>query len=72
MLDFKLKALKENLKVWSKTLQGNLGLQKQSILNQMAALEEIRDQRCLNDDENYLKATLEVEFEYIAKKVEVT
>lgn len=52
--------------------QGNLGLQKQSILNQIAALEEIQDQRCLTDDENYLKATLEVEFEYIAKKVEVT
>lgn len=29
----KLKALKVKLKEWSRTVQGNLGLQKQSILN---------------------------------------
>ncbi|KAM3251590.1 hypothetical protein P3L10_005660 [Capsicum annuum] len=71
ILASKLKHLKEKLKEWSRTRQGNLGLQKQSILNQLAELEGIQDHRQLTDDEAYLRAVLSVEFEENAKREEV-
>lgn len=63
--------MKGKLKEWSRTSQGNLGLQKQSILSQLTELEVIQDQRQLSDDEIYLRTTLTVEFEENAKKEEV-
>lgn len=39
------------LKEWRRTIQGNLGLQKQNILSQLTELEEIQDQRLLTGDE---------------------
>lgn len=39
ILACKLKALKEKLKEWSRNEQGNLKLQKNNLLNQMAELE---------------------------------
>uniref|UniRef100_M1BT70 Endonuclease/exonuclease/phosphatase domain-containing protein n=1 Tax=Solanum tuberosum TaxID=4113 RepID=M1BT70_SOLTU len=41
ILASKLRYLKDKLKEWSKTRQGNLGLQKQSILNQLAEFDGI-------------------------------
>jgi len=67
----KLKYLEGKLKEWSRTSQGNLGLQKQNILSQLTELEVIQDQRQLSDDEIYLRTTLTVEFEENAKKEEV-
>ncbi|WMV13351.1 hypothetical protein MTR67_006736 [Solanum verrucosum] len=49
ILACKLKLLKVKLKEWSKTLHGNLGLQKQCTLNQLADLDLIQDQRTLCD-----------------------
>ncbi|WMV40391.1 hypothetical protein MTR67_033776 [Solanum verrucosum] len=72
ILASKLKYLKGKLKEWSRTRQGNLGLQKQSILNQLADLERIQDQRQLTDDESYLRAVLTVEFEDNAKREKVS
>lgn len=46
---FKLKALKEKLKEWSRTFQGNLGLPKQNVLKQLAELEEIQEQCNMGD-----------------------
>ena len=63
-LAFKLKALKGKLKDWSKTIQGNLEMQKQSILSQ----EEIQGHILLTDDEAHLRAALTVVFEENAKK----
>lgn len=60
------------LKDWSKTIQGNLELQKQSILSQLTELEEIQDHRNLADDEASLRASLTVKFEENAKKEEVS
>ncbi|WMV08407.1 hypothetical protein MTR67_001792 [Solanum verrucosum] len=71
ILASKLKYMKGKLKEWRRTRQGNLGLQKQSILNQLADLERIQDQRQLTDDESYLRAVLTVEFEDNAKREEV-
>nr|XP_009767855.1 PREDICTED: uncharacterized protein LOC104218933 [Nicotiana sylvestris]XP_016468821.1 PREDICTED: uncharacterized protein LOC107791296 [Nicotiana tabacum] len=67
ILAFKLKTLKGKLKEWSRTLQGNLELQKTNVLNQLAQLEEIHDQRPLNEEEIYAKTALAMEFEDIAK-----
>ncbi|XP_049347879.1 uncharacterized protein LOC125812432 [Solanum verrucosum] len=71
ILASKLKYMKGKLKEWRRTRQGNLGLQKQSILNQLADLGRIQDQRQLTDDESYLRAVLTVEFEDNAKREEV-
>ncbi|WMV57474.1 hypothetical protein MTR67_050859 [Solanum verrucosum] len=71
ILACKLRLLKDKLKEWSKTVHGNLGMQKQSILNQLAELDLIQDQRILSDDESYLRAVLTVEFEENAKREEV-
>jgi len=71
ILASKLRYLKDKLKEWSKTRQGNLGLQKQSILNQLAELDGIQDQRQLTDDEIYLRAVITVEFEENAKREEI-
>ncbi|WMV49663.1 hypothetical protein MTR67_043048 [Solanum verrucosum] len=59
------------LKEWSRIVQGNLGLQKQNILNQLYDLDVIQAHRCLSDDESFLRAVLTVEFEEVAKKEEV-
>nr|XP_016494332.1 PREDICTED: uncharacterized protein LOC107813564 [Nicotiana tabacum] len=69
ILAFKLKAFKVKLKEWSKTLQGNLALQKASILI-LAELEEIHDQRSLTEKEIYTKTALFMEFKEIAKQEE--
>lgn len=63
--------MKGKLKEWSKTRQGNLGLQKQSILSQLAELEKIQDQRQISDDEVYLRVVLAVEFEGNAEREEI-
>ncbi|CAN4123193.1 unnamed protein product [Withania somnifera] len=67
-----LKHLRGKLKEQSKTAQGNLGLQKQNILNQLSELDVIQEWRSLSDDESYLRAVLTVEFEEIAKREEVS
>ncbi|KAG5575541.1 hypothetical protein H5410_055675 [Solanum commersonii] len=59
ILACKLKSLKVKLKEWSKTAQGNLGLQKQNILNQLYDLDVIQDHRCLSDDESFRAARQE-------------
>ncbi|WMV11477.1 hypothetical protein MTR67_004862 [Solanum verrucosum] len=71
ILACKLKLLKIKLKEWSKTLHGNLGIQKQCTLNQLTDLDLIQDQRTLSEDESYLRAVLTVELEEIAKREEV-
>ncbi|WMV37865.1 hypothetical protein MTR67_031250 [Solanum verrucosum] len=66
ILAFKLRALKDKLKEWTKTSYGNLAMQKQSMLAKLAELEEIQDQRALTEDETLSKAELFVDFENIA------
>ncbi|WMV19032.1 hypothetical protein MTR67_012417 [Solanum verrucosum] len=61
----KLKALKEKLKEWSKTTQGNLGTQKQNVLKQLAELEKIQENRTLRPEEITSKAALISVFEDI-------
>ncbi|WMV33006.1 hypothetical protein MTR67_026391 [Solanum verrucosum] len=71
ILACKLRLLKVKLKEWSKAIHENLGMQKQSILNQLAELDLMQDQRILSDDESYLRVVLTVEFEENAKREEV-
>ncbi|KAG5599859.1 hypothetical protein H5410_031229 [Solanum commersonii] len=66
----KLKALKVKLKEWSITVQGNLDLQKQSILNQLSDFVVTQDQICLFDDESFLRVVLTVELEEVEKREE--
>ncbi|XP_075092532.1 uncharacterized protein LOC142172752 [Nicotiana tabacum] len=71
ILAFKLKALKEKLKEWSKTIQGNLKIQKQHILDQLAEIEDIQELRSLNEEETHKKTSLLLEFEENARKEEI-
>lgn len=66
-----MKSLKVKLKEWSRTVQGNLGLQKQNILNQLYDLDVIQAHRWLSDDESFLRVVQTVEFEEVAKEEEV-
>ncbi|KAH0720675.1 hypothetical protein KY284_005705 [Solanum tuberosum] len=50
ILTAKLKALKVKLKEWSKTRQGNLGVQKQNVLSQLEAIEKILECRALKEE----------------------
>lgn len=52
-------------------MQGNLELQRQNILTQLAELVEIQEQRILNDEEVHLRVVLSVEFEENAKHEKV-
>lgn len=72
MLVAKLKALKEKQKGWSKTAQGNLGVQKQNVLKQLAELEEIQEHRNLGTEEIASRIALNIKFEDIAKRKERT
>ena len=68
----KLKAVKVKLKEWSKTRQGNLGVQKQHVLSQLEAIERIQKCRVLKEEEIISKIALIGEYEDIAKKEEIT
>lgn len=50
-----LKHRRKKLKKWSKSIQGNLEMQKLSILSQLAELEETHDQRSLTEEEIHTK-----------------
>ncbi|WMV31298.1 hypothetical protein MTR67_024683 [Solanum verrucosum] len=67
VLEAKLRALKEKSKEWSKTSQGNLKQQKQLVLNQLAELEMIQDQRILEEGEIVSRLALTTELEEIVK-----
>ncbi|KAG5606593.1 hypothetical protein H5410_028085 [Solanum commersonii] len=61
ILALKLKALKIKLKEWSKTAQGNLGIQKQNVLSQLVELDRLQEQRELNEDEIASRLVLDME-----------
>lgn len=67
----KLKALKDKIKEWSKSAQGNLATQKQLVLSQLANFELIQEQRNLGTEEIASRVALGMEFEDIAKREEI-
>ncbi|WMV29916.1 hypothetical protein MTR67_023301 [Solanum verrucosum] len=67
----KLKMLKERLKEWSRNNRGNWKQRKGDILNQLATLEAIQEQRALTDDEAMQKSNLALEFEEVARNEEI-
>jgi len=71
ILACKLKALKGKLKEWSRYEQGNLKLQKNNLLNQMAVLESHQSNRILTEEEIEKKPTLFMEYEGCLKNEEV-
>ncbi|XP_047257605.1 uncharacterized protein LOC124889670 [Capsicum annuum] len=71
VLACKFKALKGKLKDWSRMEQGNLKLKKNSILNQMAEIESLLNNRALTEKETARKATLFMEYEGCLKNEEV-
>jgi len=71
ILACKLKALKGKLKEWSRNEQGNLNLQKNNLLIQMAELDSHLNSRALTEEEIAKKATLFMEYEGCLKNEEV-
>ncbi|KAG5598653.1 hypothetical protein H5410_030023 [Solanum commersonii] len=71
ILACKLKSLKGKLKEWSRNEQGNLNLQKNNLLIQMAELDSHLNNRALTEEEIAKKATLFMEYEGCLKNEEV-
>lgn len=63
ILACKLKTLKGKLKEWSRSNQGNLGMQKANLLSQRIALDSLQDATALTEEESIKKATLLMEYE---------
>lgn len=71
ILACKLKAVTGKLKEWSRNEQGNLNLQKNNLLIQMAELDSHLNSRALTKEEIAKKATLIMEYEGCLKNEEV-
>ncbi|WMV13881.1 hypothetical protein MTR67_007266 [Solanum verrucosum] len=71
ILASKLKALKHKLKEWSRSEQGNLGQQRKSLLEKLAAMENIATDRGLTEDEATEKARLLLNLEDLIKNEEI-
>ncbi|XP_010327535.1 uncharacterized protein [Solanum lycopersicum] len=67
-----MKALKNKLKEWSKSEQGNLGSQRNTLLRNLAALETIAGIRMLTHEETTNKGELLLEYEHLIKKEEIS
>lgn len=63
LLACKLKALKGNLKEWSRNEQGSLSIQRANLLNQMARLDSLLDKRALTQGQALRGASILVEYE---------
>uniref|UniRef100_A0A0V0HVN8 Putative ovule protein n=1 Tax=Solanum chacoense TaxID=4108 RepID=A0A0V0HVN8_SOLCH len=70
ILACKLKALKGKLKEWSKEEKGNLLLERSILLNKMATLDSIIDNRALTGEEAALKAITLLEYEELLENEE--
>jgi len=70
ILASKLKALKHKLKEWSRSEQGNLGQQRKSLLEKLAAMENIATDS-LTEDEATKKASLLLNLEDLIKNKEI-
>ena len=67
----KLKLLKGRLKAWELENRGSCKHRKKDVLNQIASLETIQEQRTLNVGERLHKARLFNEFAEISRKEEI-
>lgn len=65
-----MKALKGKLKEWSNTSLGYLRMQKVQILNELAVLDTVMENRILTESEAALKATLLTDHEKHLKNKE--
>ncbi|XP_070017179.1 uncharacterized protein [Nicotiana sylvestris] len=70
ILACKLKALKGKLKEWSRSSEGNLGLQKSKLLSQLAGFEATQQLRALTEEESVRKAVTLMEIEEQLKNEE--
>ncbi|XP_070017166.1 uncharacterized protein [Nicotiana sylvestris] len=70
ILACKLKALKGKLKGWSRSYEGNLGMQKKKMLSQLADFETTQQLRELTEEESVRKAATLMEIEVHLKNEE--
>ncbi|KAG5621167.1 hypothetical protein H5410_006385 [Solanum commersonii] len=68
----KLKALKTKLKEWRNGEEGNLGIQRKKLLEQLADLEAEREDRILTNEESAKKSELMLKYEELIKKEEIS
>ncbi|KAK6803376.1 hypothetical protein RDI58_001160 [Solanum bulbocastanum] len=69
-LNIKLKMLKEKLNDWSKANFGMIANKKNSLLEELAEIDELQGTRDLTEDEMMVRATIVVELEELAKNEE--
>ncbi|WMV23105.1 hypothetical protein MTR67_016490 [Solanum verrucosum] len=68
----KLKSLKTKLKEWRNGEEGNLGIQRKKLLEQLADLEAEREDRILTNEESAKKSELMLKYEELIKKEEIS
>ncbi|WMV49677.1 hypothetical protein MTR67_043062 [Solanum verrucosum] len=71
-LSSKLKMLKQKLKDWSKKNFSEAAHRKNCLLEELAELDRIQNDRILNDEEMVIKTTILVELEVLAKQEEAS
>uniref|UniRef100_A0A0V0IFJ2 Putative ovule protein n=1 Tax=Solanum chacoense TaxID=4108 RepID=A0A0V0IFJ2_SOLCH len=69
-LSMKLKMVKQKLKEWSGVTFGELINKKNRLLNELAEIDLIQNDRMLTEDEMIIRATILVELEELAKNEE--
>ncbi|XP_060211901.1 uncharacterized protein LOC132639474 [Lycium barbarum] len=72
ILACKLKALKSNLKTWSRSEDGNLGSKRRSLVGQMAEMDVVLEERVLTEEESIKKVTLLIEYKELVKNEEIS
>jgi exonuclease III len=68
----KLKALKEDLKIWNKNIHGDVGLKKNRAMGDILKLDEKEFLGTLTSDEHHLRENLKMEVERLAHLEEVS
>uniref|UniRef100_A0A2N9GAG5 Reverse transcriptase domain-containing protein n=1 Tax=Fagus sylvatica TaxID=28930 RepID=A0A2N9GAG5_FAGSY len=68
----KLKALKEDLKIWNKEVFGDVGLRKKEVMTEIGRLDEQEFQGVLSDEERVQRAQLRTEWDSLAHLDEIS
>ena len=68
----KLKALKEDLKIWNKEVFGDVGLKKKGVMNDILRFDEKEFQGVFSDEEQVQRDQLRAEWDHLAHLDEIS
>lgn len=65
----KLKVLKQDLKLWNKEVFGHVGISKQDLLQEIAALDAREESHSLSDEEKLMWDQKRSEFQKVMEEI---